>query len=178
MKPLGIRRISKWSKLLMLAAVSAFLGSQNAVARELAHPTGTVLLTVTGNIDRTNQDGRALFDREMLAAFPWHRIVTTTPWTDGIKQFEGILLSDLLRELGAKGQSLHASALNDYQIEIPVSDADRFGVLIAMRMDGQPLLRRDKGPLWIVYPRDSIPSLQDERYDSRWVWQLHKIEVR
>ncbi|HWK67973.1 MAG TPA: molybdopterin-dependent oxidoreductase [Rhizobiaceae bacterium] len=178
MKPIGIRRISEWSPLLMLVAVSAFLSSQSAVARELARPTGTVLLTVTGNVDKTNQDGAALFDREMLAAFPLHRIVTTTPWTDGIKQFEGILLRDLLREVGAKGHSLHASALNDYRIEIPVSDAEQFGVLIAIRMDGQPLHRRDKGPLWIVYPRDSIPTLQDERYDSRWVWQLHKIEVR
>lgn len=178
MKPIGIRRVSEWSQLLMAAAVSAVLSSQNVMARELDHPAGPVLLTITGNVGRANHDGAALFDEEMLTTLPWHRIVTSTPWTDGIKHFEGIRLSDLLREVGASGQTLHASALNDYQIEIPLSDADEFGVLIAMRIDGKPLLRRNKGPLWIVYPRDSIPSLQDERYDSRWVWQLHKIEVR
>lgn len=178
MKPVGIRRISEWSQLLMLAAASALLSSQNVMAGELHHPAGPVLLTITGNVGRANHDGAALFDEETLTALPWHRIVTSTPWTEGVKRFEGIRLSDLLRQVGANGQTLHAVALNDYRVEIPLSDADEFGVLIAVRMDGKPLLRRDKGPLWIVYPRDSIPSLQDERYDSRWVWQLHKIEVR
>jgi hypothetical protein len=36
---------------------------------------------------------------------------------------------------------------------------------------------RDKGPLWIVYPRDDYSVLHDARYDSRWVWQLNKLHI-
>jgi hypothetical protein len=36
---------------------------------------------------------------------------------------------------------------------------------------------RDKGPLWIAYPRDFNKVLQDSRYDARWVWQLNKLHV-
>ena len=52
-----------------------------------------------------------------------------------------------------------------------------YGVLLAMRMDGQPLTLRTKGPLWIVYPRDTYAALNDVRYDSRWVWQLKSLRV-
>jgi hypothetical protein len=45
-------------------------------------------------------------------------------------------------------------------------------------MDGQTLSRDDKGPLWIVYPRDDHEALQDIRYDYRWVWQLYQLDVQ
>lgn len=163
----------------MLGLVAIMLSlSGIAIAGELRKPSGPVLLTVTGKIARANGDGAALFDEEMLSALPQHRIVTRTPWTDGIKLFEGIRLKALLDEVAVEGSVLRAEGINGYRIDIPVSDADNFGVLIALRMDGERLLRRDKGPLWIVYPRDSVPAVRDERYDSRWVWQLDKIEVR
>ena len=36
----------------------------------------------------------------------------------------------------------------------------------------------DKGPFWIVYPRDQHEVLQDIRYDYRWVWQLDSLQVK
>lgn len=164
--------------LVALMAVLALSAARPAAARELPPPAGAVLLTVTGKIGQTNGDGAALFDTAMLSALPEHRIETHTPWTDGPALFEGVLLKDVLAATGAHGETLFVEAINSYRIEFPASDAERFGVLLATRMNGQPLSRRDKGPLWIVYPRDAIPALRDERYDSRWVWQLNRIEVR
>lgn len=172
--PTGLRRRVFVRSLLVLVLLVA----GDAIARQLPQPTGPVLLTVTGKIGQTNRNGAALFDEEMLSGFPLERIVTTTPWTNGIKHFEGVLLSDLLREVDAAGQVLLATAINSYRIEIPASDAGEFGILLALRMDGERLSRRDRGPVWIVYPRDTIPRIQDERYDSRWVWQLDRLEVR
>ena len=40
------------------------------------------------------------------------------------------------------------------------------------------LTARDKGPIWIVYPRDDIPELRNPRMDANWIWQLAKIEVK
>ena len=40
------------------------------------------------------------------------------------------------------------------------------------------LTPRDKGPVWIVYPRDNHGVLADIRYDMRWVWQLVALHVQ
>ena len=70
-----------------------------------------------------------------------------------------------------------AQALNDYQADIPLSDFADYDVIFAWSMDGQMLSRRDKGPLWIVYPRDSQAHLGEERYEHRWVWQLYRLTL-
>lgn len=163
----------------MLAPLAAALMlTAPADATELSRPSGPVLLSLTGKIEKTNSKKMALFDEGMLSSLPRHRIVTRTPWTDGIMHFEGFRLKDLLEKVSAAGSILRAEGLNGYRIEIPVSDAEEFEVLVASQMNGKQLLRRDKGPLWIIYPRDAVFTLQDDRYDSRWVWQLYKIEVR
>lgn len=161
----------------LVAALFMFM-AQNALPQELPRPSGPVWLTVTGMIEKTNGNGAALIDENILSAFPEHRIETHTPWTDGVARFEGVLLSDVLTAVGASGNLLYAEAINGYRIELPISDAEEFGVLLAMRMNGKVLSRRDKGPLWIVYPRDRLAEIRDERYDSRWVWQLNRLEVR
>jgi hypothetical protein len=153
--------------------------TQSATGQNSCQPLGPVLLTLTGNLGADTCQGVAVFDEKMLMSLPQRRVETTTPWTEGLMRFEGILLSDLLRRVGApNAKTLLAKALNDYQVAIPASDASEFGVLLALRMNGTRLSPRDKGPIWVVYPRDSIPRIQDERYDHRWVWQLNRIEVR
>lgn len=113
-----------------------------------------------------------------LKALPQHRLVTSTSVTDGKPEFSGFLVRDLLAELGAKGDTVVAHALNGYRMEIPTSDFEEFDVMGALTMDGVPLSPRDKGPIWIVYPRDDHRKLQDIRYDTRWVWQLESLHVQ
>lgn len=115
--------------------------------------------------------------RSALAALPQHRLVTSTTVTDGQPVFEGFLMRDLLQAHGLEGEKVVARALNDYQVEIPLSDFDTFDVIGALYMDGEALSPRDKGPIWIVYPRDDHHELQDIRYDTRWVWQLVSLHV-
>ena len=156
-----------------------FLAATAVSASQLATPTGPILLTITGKLDRANYPDEAVFDEAMLAALPQRRIETSTPWTDGKKIFDGVLLADLLDFVGVDdAQTLRAIALNEYEILTPVSEALEFGALLAMRMDGRPSTRRDKGPIWIVYPRDTNSRIQDEHHDARWVWQLTRIEVQ
>jgi len=168
----------------LLAALGAALMSlvltMAATAQQsgLPAPDGEVLLMITGNITATNDGDRAQFDRAMLEELPQAVLKTRTVVTDGIKTFEGVLMRDLLGRVGAEGEAVTASALNDYIIDIPMSDFRRFDVLVATHMDGKQLEPFDKGPLWIVYPRDAHGTLQDIRYDYRWVWQLTRIEVR
>ncbi|SCY79837.1 molybdopterin-dependent oxidoreductase [Microvirga guangxiensis] len=159
----------------MLATLLA--GSSAAQAAEtLPRPQGPVLLKVSGKIEQTNVDGEAHFDRQMLEALGKASFTTGSALTDKKQLFEGVSLRAVLERAGAKGSSMQASALNNYKIQIPLDDM-KYEPIIAMRVDGQVLKLRDKGPLWIVYPRDAYPELQAQIYDSRWIWQLNKLHV-
>jgi len=155
---------------VLAAAVIALVGWA-APGATLADP---VVLTVTGNVAEPPVE----LTRADLEALTQHRLRTSTTVTDGTPLFEGFLMRDLLDLVGAEGESVTARALNEYSIEIPMEDFERFDVLGALSMEGEPLRPRDKGPIWIVYPRDDHRELQDIRYDTRWVWQLHELEVR
>lgn len=133
-----------------------------------------VSLHVTGQL----ADAPAILDRAMLEALPVTRIETSTVVTDGTHSFTGFLMRDLLNHLGATGDSVTAIALNDYAVTIPMVDVYDYDVIVATHMDGKALSRADKGPFWIVYPRDDHRALQDIRYDYRWVWQLYQLDVQ
>jgi hypothetical protein len=149
-----------------------------ALASEpLPLPQGPVLLTVAGAIQETNAPGEARFDRAMLERLGHDKVRTTTPWTDGVKTFDGIKLKTVLDRVGARGVQVKASALNDFTSTIPFEDL-RYEPVLAMAMDGRVLTRRDRGPLWLVYPRDTYDVLMDSRFEDRWVWQTNRLDVQ
>lgn len=173
--------------LLAAAFLAATIVSQSdtALAKatgDLRKPTDGVLLEVTGRLTQSNvsgvKDPVALLDRSMLEDLGMTRIKTSTDWTNGIQSFEGPLVSDLLERLGASGTTIMATAANDYTVEIPVSDFLRYPIILAMEMNGERLTLRDKGPIWIVYPRDQYPELDDPLVNGRWIWQLKRLEIR
>jgi len=130
-----------------------------------------VILTVTGRVSTSKS-----FTKSDLEALGVRSVTTSTAWTDGPHVFEGVLARDVLAAAGATSSpTVTASAINDYSIDIPLSDFTTYDVIFAWSMDGTPLTRRDKGPLWIVYPQDDVAELMDELYESRWVWQLDRL---
>ena len=156
-----------------------FLSETTAVARgDLGRPGTEVILEVTGAVAHRNAPAAAQFDRAMLEALGTTTMRTSTPWTDGILEFRGVLARDLLESVGADGEVVRASALNDYVIDIPIADFSAYPVLLAFEIDGNPLGVRDKGPLWIVYPLDHYEDLQDRRTMRKMVWQLRELRVR
>ena len=162
--------------LLLPALALAFALADPAgvplLAKEpLAQPNGRVLLTVTGAIELTNAQGKAEFDRNMLLRLGTAKLRTSTSWTDGAPVFEGVPASDVLRAVGAHGTVVTATALDDYSIEIPVTDFARYRVLFALSMNGVELTARNRGPIWVVYPRDDFPELRNPTADARWIWQ-------
>jgi len=115
------------------------------------------------------------FGMDQLQALPVSVIRTETIWTDGMQEFTGVALVDLLDRLDIRDGMLEAVAVNDYLIDIPVSDAVRGGPIIAYLRNGQPMSLRDKGPLWVIYPYDSSVEYQREEIFARSVWQLTDI---
>jgi hypothetical protein len=159
-----------------LGLPAALMGAGAALALEPA--TGDVLLTVTGEIGQTNAADEARLDLDLLVELGTTEFETETIWTDGPQTFVGVELIALLAALEAEGDILRAVALNDYAVEIPVSDAVEGGPIIAFLRNGEEMSVREKGPLWLVYPYDNAPEYRAEVIYARSIWQLARIEVQ
>ena len=157
-----------FQKAITLAAICLSV-SQFAIT----HASAQTLLTITGN-------GIAepiTLDKAALESMGEQSFETTTIWTEGVQSFTGVSLVALLQSLGVSEGVLLASAINDYTVEIPVSDAVENGPIIAYERNGKDMSIRDKGPLWVVYPYDANIDYQTEVVYSRSIWQLDRIEV-
>ena len=161
--------------LVLALALAAFAGAHPAQALE--PPTGPVILTITGAISQKNSAGGAAFDLAMLEAMPQVTVVTATPWTEGDTTFVGVSLKRLMTAVGAAGTTIHAVALNDYDVDVPFGDAEIPDVIVAYKMNGQMMKIRDKGPLWLIYPLSAHPELQNQETHGKMIWQLKQFTV-
>jgi hypothetical protein len=143
-------------------------------------PTEPVVLTVRGRLGRPHAEAGATFDIPTLERIGLIRFTTPTAWTDGLVTFEGVLLSRLLEVLAVPGDvtELAMTALDDYQVTIPAADVRTWPVILALKRDGQYMSVRNKGPLWVVYPRHAFPELQQAKHNPKWIWQLKEIVIR
>jgi hypothetical protein len=148
-----------------MLALIASIGSVSA-------SEGEVVLTLK-NADQVHE-----FTVEDLRSIGEREIVTTTIWSEGEQSFVGVSLDRLLAETGVEGQTLEAAAVNDYAVEIPTSDAQPGGPIIAYMRNGNLMSLRDKGPLWVIYPYDSDVAFRTEEVYSRSIWQLNRITVK
>jgi len=164
-------------RTLFRALAVAAVAAAPLWAEDLPAPKGEVILTVTGLIDVTNAGDSAQFDLDMLMALDDTTFETSTIWTEGTNVFQGVSLAVLVARLGIEGKILLATAINDYAVEIPLSDAVENGPIIAYKMDGKTMSVRDKGPLWVVYSYDSSPVYRSEVVYSRSIWQLDRLEA-
>jgi hypothetical protein len=143
---------------------------------DIPEPTGPVVLTVSGRI---KSDKPVRFDLATLESLGLIRFTTPTAWTTEPAAFEGVLLSALLDVVGADpaATSLNLIALNDFEGPAPIADGRKWPVMLALKRDGEYMSRRDRGPLWMIYPQHAYPELGQREYLSRWVWQLKAITV-
>lgn len=175
--PAAERRWSRREVGLALSLAAVLPAWPGAARAQPARLDGPVVLTVSGKVARQNPAGGAVFDVAALAALPQHHHTTVTPWYREARRFSGPLLRDVLAAAGAQGQMLRAIALNDYRVDIPVADVQRFDVILARLLDGQPMAVREKGPLFVMYPFADHAELRNAVYYSRCAWQLKAIEV-
>lgn len=162
---------------VVLLTAAAFSWSA-ASAEALPSPRGKPILEVKGRISAVNTPEKtAIFDHEMLEKIGVTKIQTSTPWTDGRPVFEGVLMRDLLKHVGASGEKITVIALNDYKAALPVSDFEKYPVILAYKMNGEFLKVREKGPLWIIYPQDQFDELRDKTVNRKWVWQIKEFHI-
>lgn len=162
-------------KLLFLFLFIAYALPVNA--SELQKPTGTVLLTLTGNIKAKNTANAAVFDLKMLEELGFQKVITKTPWHKKTMVFEGPRGDVLLEKLGVTQGMMFIKALNDYVAKVPVEDFFKTGAILAMKGDGKFLSIRNKGPLFLIFPFDQSPDLKNDSYYTKSVWQIKSIHI-
>ena len=119
----------------------------------------------------------SLTEAELLA-LPQATINTENEFVDGMTAFVGPLGRDVLALVGEGGRTVVLTAVNDFFSEVPIEDFNNYEVVFAMSANGERLSRRDKGPIWVVYPRSDYDELLDPMFNERQVWQLVTVEIK
>lgn len=114
-----------------------------------------------------------------LEAMTWTTIVTENEYADGMVTYRGPLARDVIAGLGLDVfDTLRFTAANDYYIDIPTKELETYDVILAMEADGERLSRRDKGPLWLMYPISDHSALRQPIYSQRLIWQVVEIAAQ
>lgn len=169
--------IEKLSKQIVLCIFALGIMTNTTLAAELPKPTGKVLLTINGNIKNHNADNAIHFDQQMLDNLPPHTFKTTTPWTEGVIEFTGVRISEILKYAGAGSGEFRANALDKYAIDVNDIDFDKIPAIIAYKKNGKAMRVRDLGPLWLMFPFDAFPKINNEKHKNASVWQLIELTV-
>ena len=140
-------------------------------------PTGRVVLTIRGS-DVTNVGDELRLDLAQLESMGTTTLeADDTEATGRRTSFSGPLVRTVLDVAGAdQATNLHVVALNDYEVDVPVSDARDLPLMLATRADGQPMSVANYGPTRFVYPTEGY-DLPRSTYAPRWIWQLKEIWV-
>jgi len=112
-----------------------------------------------------------------LREMPQTTILTENEFVDGKVAYRGPLVRDVLERLALdQADTIRFTAVNDYYVDIPTSDFRRFDAILALEADGKALSRRDKGPIWLMYPISDHAALREPAYVHRLIWQIYRIE--
>ena len=164
--------------LLCGGHASAQSTATNEPLKPAAVPAAQFTLRIDGAIQTPDASQVVELDGAALRALPQKTVTTRTPWYDGTVSFSGPRLWDLLAPLKPTGKTLHVTALNDYSVDIPLSDLQRYQPVLAWQINGKAISVRDKGPLFLIYPFDAYPELHNQLYYGRSIWQIKRITVK
>jgi hypothetical protein len=143
------------------------------VTAVVAHADDAVLL-FTGKVP----GGEVKLTLDEIAKLP-QRTLTEQP-TDFPKPmvFKGPALADVLALAGATGGDLSLLASDDYKSEITSDEIEAFNPILAIEKDGVRMAPDDFGPFYVMWPFKENPEIDNEKFQSKAIWQLIKVEVK
>ena len=116
--------------------------------------------------------------REQLLQLPQTEITTALPWSEGESVYGGVTLQVVLEAFELSMPPLVTFvALNDYKVAIPKEDFYNHQPIIAIKLNGQFMPVREKGPYWLIYPLSSKPEINNTDFHARMIWQIRDIHL-
>jgi hypothetical protein len=161
---------------ILALALGCTMAALSSVVTAVANPTDLVLRW-------HDKDGAVVQERTLttaeVEALAQVAFSTTTPWTSGAQTFSGPAISTLAALGSVPVSEALFTALNDYEMSVPVEDLEQFGAILAVRRNGELMPIKDKGPYWVMYPISSNPATLDTQfYHGRMVWQVKYIDFK
>ena len=163
---------------------------------------GPTLLTVTGDIQRSNRGAldpvrdQMMFKQKLaftrafaldfatISALPAHTIRPTLEYDSKPHALRGPLLADVLALAGARpgdNSKVLLRAIDGYAAAVPMRQLRAWKFIVATHFDGQPMALGGLGPLWAVYDADRVPEMAARPVKERFgacPWALYHIEVQ
>ncbi|MEZ4863728.1 MAG: molybdopterin-dependent oxidoreductase [Caldilineaceae bacterium] len=146
---------------------------------EIPLPHDPTILTVTGKIGAANDNHRIVMDRVTIERVGEVEYSANDPFEERPVLYRGVLMRDLLKlwQVDPNAQSVHLVALNDYVIDIPITDFQNYPVLFALQADGVYMQPDYRGPAMLVYPVDHY-EFDALSVQAKWIWQIKAIDVQ
>lgn len=164
-------------KAILILTLLLSWGAVPAIAETMRPITLASIQHMDAALVVMHQDGtESRYTPADLEKFPTYRLTTTTPWRTEPADFDGILLSDLLEANGlTDAAAITVEAENEYGVRIPQPVLDALDILVATRVNGEPISRRDRGPIQFVVDSEEYESSPLAREDYL-VWMAARIE--
>ncbi len=137
--------------------------------------TGPALLTISGKIGVKNTGETFVVDQAYFDAKSVE-VTLADPWMGESLTYQGILVRDLLKDLKVSkdAQTLRLVSSDGKGVNISISEAARWNILLARRSNGAELELDAGGPVKVVFPAEARGSYPD----AAWIWWLSTAEVR
>lgn len=124
---------------------------------------------------------------DAIASLQEHKLRIRIEYDDAMHELGGPLLETVLQSAGVDiakamqgGHWITMQAIDGYRVQMPLAQAMRWGFIVAIQMDGQPLFTGGLGPLWTIYDAQAIAELADTPFKSRFAkaaWGLYHIHL-
>lgn len=145
----------------------------------IPEPTEEVILTVSGKIGAANVGSLIEMDLPTIESVGLVDYTVDDPFENKEITYRGVLMSDLLElwQVPADATNLHMVALNDYAVDVPLSEVRAYPVIFALQGDGVYLPVSTRGPAMLVFPYNHF-EFETSVYNDYWIWQIKSIEVQ
>lgn len=142
-------------------------------------PAQEITLTVTGKVKAMNSDNAILMDRATIEAAGVVEYTVTDPFEERPITYRGVLMRDLLSlwQVNEDAKQVHLLALNDYKIDIPITEFRQYPILFALQADGVYMEPDYRGPAMLVYPVDQY-EFDLIAVQRNWIWQIKAIDIQ
>jgi hypothetical protein len=139
-------------------------------------PSGPAVLEVSGDVAPPGGGDRVVLDRAGIEGLGATRIELYEPFRKRRTAFRAVPLAAVLDAAGVPATgTVHAVALNDYSVDIPVEVARAEGTYLATATgDGAAIPVAAGGPVRVVF-LDGARGADVENY---WIWSLATMVAR
>lgn len=138
-------------------------------------PSGKPVLTITGAVTNRNEGSTVAFDLSALDAMATVTADIYEPFVKKKIKFTGVPMVNVLARAGISptATKVQLHALDDYKVELMVSDLADPDILLATKADDARIPVANGGPIRLVFPADSAVG----KNKDIWIWSIDSLAV-